>query len=183
MRILKWALLLWITIYLGRIARSIANSFSIRRLLEALIRFIESGNIEDGDYSAYLNRKADFEKNKGEILLRVPAINRRLTYGCKMDYDKSDEENYNAAINAYNSLLMHQAYAVDNILQSFNPLAALKTLLQIPSFLLGYLGARPKNTFSKLFNIVVWIIVYLLNMFQGEIKTLLMPVFHKFTGA
>lgn len=180
MNILVGLLILLLLTYLWGIIKSITNARRIKNVLEVLKRFLESADCKTSPYDGYMQlyKRDDFQKSMNEALMLVPTINRRTKVWCDMDYSNTDEDNYKAAASTYNKLLMKQNYAIDDLMQSLNPVQAIKNLFQLPSILLKFLGINMKIVFSRLWNIVCWIIVYLLGAYQNEIKMLLKSVFH-----
>lgn len=178
---IKYVLILWLVVYFYGIIKLFIEILTTKRLLDALKEFADSASIEKTEYGHInLQKKSKFEANRDTVILLVPSINRHLgTWdGCNMDYGKTDKENYLAAMSTGKDLLMAQTYNFDKFWQSLNPINGIKALFQLPSIFFKWLGINFKDATSKVWNIISWIVVYLLYAYQSEIKSLLNSFFH-----
>ena len=65
-------------------------------------------------------------------------------------------------------------------LRSLNPLPSVKDAILLPVTILSWLGFKPKKVTALLLTIVGWVITYLLEVFQPEVRDLIVAVFEQF---
>lgn len=113
------------------------------------------------------------------VLEHYPVIQKyEFYYIAPMKYGQSDNENYTAAIEHYNYLLMKRNYIYHDLRAAFNPLITLKNIFSLPSTFLEWVGFSPKETTSKLFNIVSWLLAFFCGLYSDEIKNFSTLLFH-----
>lgn len=93
-------------------------------------------------------------------------------------HQKNDKELIRAYFEAYTSLLEVKDKYDYNLKKTQNPLNALKEFIKIPSTLIKYLDINIKPGLDKIVNLIIWIIVFLLNMYSDEIKVLIKNIYN-----
>ena len=66
---------------------------------------------------------------------------------------------------------MESNFLINDLVTSFNPINTLKKIVSFPSFLIEFFGFHPGIHASRLLNLIVWILAYVLGMYQDEIKS------------
>lgn len=181
MKILIIFMLAWAATYMINFALVLGKGKKIRKSMETIEEYLSSASMNGPGYYLYegIKKGEDFDKKQAEVFLLIPSINRTLGIYCfcKMSHHNDDIENLRAAEETYLDLRGALDYAVDNFMQSLNPLTSLKILFSVPSRLIQWIGFSPKPMFGKIFNLLCWALAFLLGMYQNEIKLLINSFF------
>lgn len=170
-----------IAIYTISISVDIYRFIQINMCLYKLNKFINcyrnSRNIifKDETYKKYLKR----------LLSYYPVISKYSS--CKsLSYNISDEANCLISENIFADLLMKRNYQKFEILNMFNPYYLLKKFFSFPLSLLSSITKRNFYKHNFLINCLGWIlstaILYLLEMFQPEIKSFFLTLLENFNN-
>ena len=140
------------------------NSFSPQNSVRAYIDFSQQS-------SAYSQELLD-------VLRNYPTICKyESIYITPMKYGQSDSQNYLAARDHYNYLLMRRNFLYKDLKYALNPLRTFKSIFFFPSFLMKWIGFKPKAMTSKLLSACCWLFVYFLGLYNDEIKALISLLF------
>lgn len=175
-----YVLLLLSIIYVFTIIKSMLALIRIKNLLEIIVKYLNSANINT-QFPATLHKKENYNECLHELLLNYPAISRYATiYSESLRYGDSDIMTYQKSISLYEKLLMKRNFLFDEFRQAFNPISAVKTLFCIPSLIIGWIGFHPRNSATKILNLLCWIATYFLGLYSEELKALTTVLFQKF---
>ena len=153
-------------------------------LIKLLNKYLDSATIKYEAYHPCLIKRPTYEECLSEVLFKYPVMSRYTRLSCDiLKYGVSDIENYNAAINIYNRILMKRNYMLNDFFRVLNPFWALKTLFSLPSLFLGWIGFSIKGTATRAFNVFVWTAGYLIGLYSDEIKTIITSLFQYLTHA
>lgn len=164
---IKILIVLLLLIYFYSILHGFFSVLKITSCIEKLEIFLQStspsydGTLVGNTYREPLNN----------VLAKYPDICEFTSYNSQtLGYEKSDYENYISAVAIYHELFMERNFLRKYFVKSLNPFSALKKLISFPSSLIYHMGFRMKPSFSKIFNVLAWIVAYLLTMYEEEIK-------------
>ena len=68
------------------------------------------------------------------------------------------------------------------ILESFNPLYWIETILNLPRIILGYFGLNQNSVSAKILQCIYWLLVPLLLAFRGQIYEYVIALLNKTQG-
>ncbi len=114
-----------------------------------------------------------------DSLMKYNPVISKFVYS-DLSYNREQFENREISTRLANSLLEklnNQRYTLKN---TFNPLVALKKLFQLPSTILSFMGFRIQEQSAKWFNAVGWIVAKVFELFEEEIKALVLSIFQNF---
>lgn len=176
---LKFFLLLFfVTAYIVKIVKSFMKLNEILKCLKCLLRYINSARIDR--ISLQFDKKENYQQCLNETLLKFPTIQKYYGgYGDSLEYGASDVENYRAAINICNYLLMKRNYLLQDFKSSFNPVRTLKTLFSFPSNLIELIGFNPSAVASRVINLGGWLLSLAISLYSTEIKVLISALIQK----
>lgn len=165
---LKYLLLLFVATYIGSIIFYISQISQINNCITVLSEFLKSGR-----FSSYgeLIQNENFVPCLNRLLSIYPKISKFSDmYDPPLSYGDDPLTTYTAAYKLYNSLFMRKNFLVNDLRDSFNPINTLKKMAILPSTLLTFFGFQPGVYSSRIFNLIGWILTYLLGLYQNEIK-------------
>ena len=87
--------------------------------------------------------------------------------------------NYHNASRVMLKMMDNQDAQRHNILRSLNPMNAVKDLVFLPVTVLRWIGFKPGKIVSTIIASIWWVLQYLLDMFQPEIRALLIELIGK----
>ena len=168
---LKLLIILLIVIYVWLIFDKFIKFIKITSCINTLLDFLQATTPNTYTYSL----DGDNYRNQlNAALVKYPDICEFTSYySDALRYGETDYKNYIASANLYNELLMQRNFIRKEILDSLNPINAIKILISFPSSAFKLLGFKLNSSFAKIFNLVGWIITYLLGMYKDEIKLLI----------
>ena len=179
----KLLVLVFICFYIAGICLSIFRIHEINKILVLLRNYLDSlpaDKLADISIDTLVQQSPSYQKNLLEVLANYPTI---LKYDSSyieiMGYGQPHRQNYRSAIEHYNNLLMERNYLKQDLRDSFNPLTAIKKLFSFPSTLIEWIGFSPKETTSKIFNILSWVVTFILGLYNDEIKALIALLFQR----
>lgn len=174
-----YLLLLFFIVYVYSIFKNLYNLFQINKLIEILYNYLNSATFKKNYYQVDMIKKDNYIQCLTKVLNNYPSISKYTTCYDFLEYGATDKENFKSAYNIYNDLLMRKNYIFYNLVHSLNPLNGLKQMFKLPSSIISWIGFEPSNIFSKLFDILCWLVTYLLSMYSQEIKLFISTLIHK----
>lgn len=161
--------------YLMIIVKRFFRLCKIISCLHILVDFLNSATINS---NGSLNKKDNFNEKLNKVLSKYPDISDFTNiYSPYLSYSQTDKEKYKNSYFLYTELSMQRNYLRKELKEAFNPLIAIKATFSIPVSLMNFLGIKPNITFANFINIAAWILVYMLSMFESEIKELFIALF------
>ena len=163
---IKPILFLLAAVYLYRITSSFTHLLNVRSCLKTVGNFVctavpsRYGPVDKSD---------KFSARMYAVLKKYPRIHQLVTYPT-LSYSQSEDNIYTHTVTLYNELLMVKNYARHGFFQSLSPLNAVKNTLSLPSAILRFIGFKPKESTSRILNLICWFIAYLLNLYGPELK-------------
>lgn len=168
---LKYLFFLLIIIYIGKILKGIAQYLKLCSCLVALHDFLESYGSTSRITFTTSNERTSAEY---KVLKKYPLIREfKSTYSNSLSYSNSSGTNYVNAVNLYNQFLMSRNDLIHDLKRSINPIRAVEQLFLLPSSIIRFIGFNPKNMMTKIINILVWTITFIINLYGEEIKILI----------
>ncbi len=166
---LKLIFVILMILYIWQIFFLLYKIFQITTCIHVLQRFLCSTHISV--YSLTGNKHQRYLK---KVLRIYPRICKFIPYSSsKLSYSQQDYQNYFSSKNICNELLMKRNFLMQDLLDSFNPITAIKTLIAFPCILLSSIGINTKPSSRKYLNSIGWIITFLLDVYKPEIKNLI----------
>lgn len=83
---------------------------------------------------------------------------------------------YNSQINMFEETI---GILKKNMLDCINPIYWIENLIFLPQNILICLGIDSASIIGKLFNVIVWIVIFVLGLFDNEVKTFIISHFIK----
>jgi hypothetical protein len=121
-----------------------------------------------------IRQSPSYQEALNKVLANYPTILKYEPYYVgNMGYGQPHLQNYRSAIEHYNNLLMERNYLDQSLKSSFNPLTTIKKIFSFPSTFIEWIGFSPKETTSKLFNVLSWLLTFFLGLYSEEIKALI----------
>jgi len=170
---LEIALSLWALIYLKTVIGNCISYWQTKRAVCKLAVFASAYK-----HSGIPPEKEVYMSDLTALLRYYPAI-KRLVSTPELSYSQTDKENFESARSLYHTLQMQQNEAWHTLVLSLNPLNRLRDLILFPITVLHWLGFQPQKWISAFLASVGWLTSYLLEMFQPEIKALLIMLYEK----
>ncbi len=165
---LKFLIALLILIYIWSILDKFVKLTKITSCIDTLSAFLQSASLSH--YTKSLNGN-EYRDKLNAVLAKYPDIYEFTSLSSStLDYGESDYANYVAAEHLCNELLMRKNFLKKSVLDCLNPISAIKALISFPSSMFNLLGFKIRPSFTKVFNILGWVITYLLTMYMDEIK-------------
>lgn len=175
---MKFFLLFYFLVYLYFVLKNFFVFCKIRKVTNILGNYLNSVTINKY-YSDDLIKKDNYQKCLDDVLFYYPTISEFADIYEPLQYGVSDIQNLISANKLYNNLLMNSNFIAHSFIKSLNPIYALKQIIKIPSSFITWIGFNPSSMFSKLFNILCWLLAFALNMYSEEIKTFISTLIHK----
>lgn len=175
---MKYLLLFYLFVYIYFVISNFLNVRKIRKLINVLSDYLNSASIKS-HYQSGIIKKDNYQQCLNEVLFYYPDIVKFKNSFERLEYGVPDKQNYIAAYQIYNELLMEGNFITHKFIDSLNPVYALKKMFKFPSSLISWIGFKPSTMFSKLLNIFCWLLTYILNMYSYEIKLLISTLIHK----
>lgn len=175
---MKFLILFYLLIYVYFVAKNIFLLCKIRKAITVLNNYLNSAIMPKSYYDEII-KKDNYQQCLNEVLFYYPDIVKFQNSFERLEYGVPDKQNYIAAYQIYNELLMEGNFITHKFIDSLNPVYALKKMFKIPSSLISWIGFKPSTMFSKLLNIFCWLLTYILNMYSHEIKLLISTLIHK----
>lgn len=175
---------LWIVIYLSNVLNSFSKIHQINRCIKALLKYLSiAKNIVPYEgQSQKINNNVEYQHALYDVLHLYPLILKYLSvYSPTLGYNYSNEKLFSNSLSIYYELLKKRDFLIHNFKESLNPVVSLKRLVLLPSALLNWIGFSPNAAFSKISSLLIWILVYLSNLYSREIKDFLTFLFNHFT--
>lgn len=181
-------LVLWVTIYLFSVLKSIFKLRKINSCINVLYKLVQITDSHlDFPISSLPNsllRTKEFAEAINKVMLYYPLMQSLIFYlPCDLDYSYGPYKNAYNARRIFNELLMERNRQLLRFRSSLNPFMALRKLFMLPSCFLKYIGFNPNVFASRIFNIVIWILGIIINFFSEEIKQFLLSLIHELFGA
>lgn len=176
---MKYFLLFCLVMYIYFVLKNFYTIWKVRKLTNILSNYLSSATLNTDHLGKYLIKKENYQQCLDEILFNYPVIAKFQTCSDYLEYGVPETDNYIAAYNLYNNLMMHGNFVVHTFFESLNPIYTLKRIFSFPSSFISWIGFKPSTIFSRLFNILSWITTYLLSMYSQEIKYLISTLIHK----
>lgn len=167
--------------YITGICSSFFRIREINMILSLLQKYIDSLSIKNLSLISkeQIQQSPSHQETLNDVLLYYPAI---LKYDpCYVDvmgYGQSHLQNYRAAIAHYNNLLMKRNFLIQELEDSFNPFTTIKKIFCIPSTVIEWIGFTPKDMFSKLLNMFIWLGTLFLNLYSDELESFIKLLIH-----
>lgn len=181
LQMIKYLSILWICIYIYTVMHYLFEIIETNSVINTLEKYLSSAQMSS---YGHLTLSKNYSRYQNKLLFCYPKIINILgLYTPTLDYGFSNEKNYSNAKSIYNEILMHKNFLIFNLKSSFNPITSLKKLFSMPSTLINWLGFKPKDTISKFFNLIGWILAYFLNVYSEEIKALIHSFFQQWLNA
>lgn len=175
---LRTLLILFVIMYIGSIISNISKSIRMKKCIDILAAFLNSATLTR---TGTLVNKNDFDEALDNLLYHYPAICEfRNIYDPSLSYGEDPIKTYIAVSELHKSFCMRQNFLTDNFFQSLNPINTLKKLVALPSKLLNFFGINLNIFLARFINLIGWIVVYALGMYQSEIKTFLTSLLKHF---
>lgn len=166
---LKLIFVILMILYVGKIIFALYRIFQITTCIHTLQRFLRS--TQASAYSLIGNK---YQRYLKKVLRIYPRICKFISYSSsRLSYSQQDYQNYFSSKNICNELLMKRNFLIQDLLDSFNPITAIKTLIAFPCILLSSIGINTKPSSRKYLNSIGWIITFLLDVYKPEIKALI----------
>lgn len=128
-----------------------------------------------------IKNKDDHSIRSYEILLnQSPKIQKIGLYQYHLGYSDPPEANIRTIEQLPNKLRDVKNYAKHTLITSLYPTSVFKFIFSLPSKFIQSLGLAPAkhkaiyNNLVLIFNLIIWCVVYLLNLFSPEIKELIL---------
>ena len=183
----KLLFITFIAFYIMGICSSIFRVREINIILNILQNYLDSipaNKLSFAPIEDLVWQSPSYQEKLCDVLAHYPTILKYEHYYVEnMGYGQPHLQNYRAAIEHYNNLLMERNYINQDLKNSFNPLTAIKKLFSFPSTFIEWIGFTPETTISKLFNVFTWLIALFMNMYSDEIKILIKLLIHRLFNA
>lgn len=176
---MKYFLLFYLAMYVYFVLKNFYTIWKVHKLTTILSDYLSSATLNNSYLGKYLIKKENYQQCLDEILFNYPVIAKYQTCSDYLDYGAPETDNYIAAHNLYNNLMMQGNFIVHTFLESLNPIYTLKQIFNFPSSFISWIGFKPSTVFSRLFNVLSWLFTYLLGVYSQEIKYLISTLIHK----
>lgn len=161
--------------YIFPVVNNLVSMYRLRRCVMKLVSFVEIY----GDSPSYFRPKPEKYRQELTDLLRFYPVIAEYIHYPELSYEDSDEETYKKAVKLITQIQMTRNAERHKLLRSLNPLRSVKELALLPVTVVREFGATPGRIVSILINVFGWVTAYLLDMFQPEIKALIIALFEK----
>ena len=161
--------------YIVPVVNNLVSMYRLRRCVMKLVSFVEIY----GDSTSYFRPKPEKYRQELTDLLRFYPVIAEYIHYPELSYEDSDEETYKKAVKLITQIQMTRNAERHKLLRSLNPLRSVKELALLPVTVVREFGATPGRIVSILINVFGWGTAYLLDMFQPEIKALIIALFEK----
>lgn len=175
---------LWIEVFLLFYVANVINSaFHIREIntvINLLCEYLNSFSHPDFVRTSitFAQQSSAYSQELLNVLKSYPTIRKyESIYITPMEYGQPDSQNYLAAKDHYNYLLMKRNYLIQDLKYALNPLRTFKSIFFFPNSLIKWIGFKPKLMTSKLLSLCCWLLVYFLDLYSDEIKNLTLLLF------
>lgn len=167
---LKIILMLFVIVYIIPITSNIGKILRMNECLDILVAFLNSGKSHS---YGIITKNDNFDECLQKLLQHYPAICEFRNFNDpSLSYGETSWETYSSAAELYRSFLMKQNFLINSLCHSFNPINAVKKMLSLPCTILNFFGITLNVHSSRIFNLIGWIITYILGMYQDEVKIL-----------
>jgi hypothetical protein len=173
-------LLLLTTIYIYQLLLHFFKLKELKLIFCIFNNYFESCNLIANKYMPEkFTKKKNYLECLSKLLSKVPSMNEYLSEYTltALRHGVSDATNYRSAAETFYTLQDVEAQLAHEFRSSFNPLTSIKKTLFLPATFLKWVGFSPKCSFSKIFSILVWIAIRLIELYSIEIKQLITSLF------
>lgn len=161
--------------YIVPVVNNLTSMYRLRRCVSKLVSFVGIY----GSSPSYFRPKPEKYRQELTDLLRFYPVIAEYIHSPELSYEDSDEETYEKAVKLINQIQMTRNAERHKLIRSLNPLRSVKELALLPVTVVREFGATPGRIVSILINVFGWGTAYLLDMFQPEIKALIIALFEK----
>lgn len=163
-------------IYIFCIFSSGYRIFKINDLIKTFETYLRSAKIEYQSYafpSFQFVKYENYSEAYDNLMFRYPEVFDFCSPSETLNYSMPDTEVYETADNIYKKMFMARNFLVLNFKKSFNPINSCKFLFSLPGLILKWLGLRPTLTFSRFFNLITWIFLFIAENYSVELKQII----------
>lgn len=163
---------LWVLAYIVSISKALTTYLRSGHAVKKLVAFL----------AVYGNSKlrlcpdeSEYRDQLTDLLRSYPLISEFVSYP-RLSYQHPAETTFQNAQSILPELQMKRNYLRQKVFQSLNPLMPVKEIVTLPLTVIRDMGFSPSKSMSMLVNALGWLICYFLEMFQPEIKLLLLSL-------
>lgn len=169
---LKILLIAFALVYMRNISKHYLDYHQVKIGIKKLQLFLNAYSLDSSAHIEELN----------SLLQYAPVIAKYVNTP-SLSYEDYDEITRRYSETLFYKLMMIRNQKQHALIESLNPFLSIRDTILFPVTVLQWLDYHPGRTASSFLSGLGWFVTYLLDMFQPEIKMLLVALFEKLIAA